>query len=218
MTLELDHLIVAATDLDSGEAWLRERLGVPLAPGGQHIGVGTHNRLLQLGRGVYLELIAADPTQPAPRRPRPFMLDDPAMQEQLAEGPRLVHWVVRARAGALEHALAALRYTPGPVTPMTRGALRWRITVPADGRPAAQGLLPTVIEWDVPADAHPAARLPEAGVRLASFEVRAPAAVLGQRPEVSSPVPLHWTESAVAGLAAAFDTPRGRVAIDAAAA
>ena len=32
--LELDHLVVACLDLDDGEAWLRERLGAPLTPGG----------------------------------------------------------------------------------------------------------------------------------------------------------------------------------------
>ena len=75
--LELDHLVVACLDLDDGDAWLRRRLGVALAPGGRHTGWGTHNRLLQLGAGVYLELIAPDPDAPDPQGPRPFRLDDP---------------------------------------------------------------------------------------------------------------------------------------------
>ena len=81
--LELDHLVIAATDLDAGEPWLAERLGVPLVAGGQHVGWGTHNRLLGIGGGAYLELIAADPTQPAASVPRPFMLDDPALRARL---------------------------------------------------------------------------------------------------------------------------------------
>jgi len=59
-----DHLILAARDLDSGAAWLEDRLGVALAAGGRHERMGTHNRLLSLGQGFYLELIAIDP-QPA---------------------------------------------------------------------------------------------------------------------------------------------------------
>ena len=210
--LELDHLVVACTDLDSGEAWLRERLGVPLAPGGQHAGWGTHNRLLQLGGGMYLELIAADPTQPDPTQPRPFLLDDPAMRARLARSPQLVHWLVRS-TGDLDAALAALRYAPGTVSAMSRGSLRWRITLPEGGRPAAGGLLPTVIAWDVPPGQHPAARLPEVGVRLAGFEVRAPAAVLACRPDVGAPVPIDWVEADTPGLAMTLDTPAGRTTI-----
>lgn len=210
--LELDHIVIACTDLDSGEAWLRERLGVPLAPGGTHAGWGTHNRLLQLGGGMYLELIAPDPAQPDPATPRPFLLDDPAMRAKLARSPRLVHWLVRS-TGDIDATLATLRYSPGTVSAMSRGTLRWRITLPAGGRPAADGLLPTVIAWDIPADQHPAARLPDAGVRLAGLEVRAPAAVLALRPDVHAPVPIDWVESDTPGLAMTLDTPAGRTTI-----
>jgi hypothetical protein len=37
--------------------------------------MGTHNRLLKLGEGFYLELIAIDPQAPPPGRPRWFGLD-----------------------------------------------------------------------------------------------------------------------------------------------
>jgi hypothetical protein len=207
--LELDHLVIAATDLDSGEAWLSERLGVPLSSGGQHPGWGTHNRLLQLGGGTYLELIAIDPSQPAPALPRPFRLDERTLRERLAQSPQLVHWIVRT--DDLDGTLAGLNYDPGPVSPMTRGALRWRITVPTDGRPAAGGLLPTVICWDV--DTHPSSRLSDTGVRLEGLEVRAPAAVLAQRPAVTASVPLRWVESGEPGLSATLRTPRGTVVI-----
>jgi hypothetical protein len=207
--LVLDHLVIAASDLDAGEAWLAERIGVPLSSGGQHPGWGTHNRLLQLGGGTYLELIAIDPSQPEPSAPRPFRLDERPLRERLAHSPQLVHWIVRT--DELEGALAGLNYDPGPVAPMTRGALRWRITVPADGRPAAGGLLPTVIRWDV--DTHPSERLPDTGVRIERFEVRAPAAVLAQRPAVTAGVPLRWIESGEPGLSATLRTPLGTVVI-----
>lgn len=211
--LELDHIVVACLDLDDGEAWLRERLGVGLAPGGRHDAWGTHNRLLQLGGSVYLELIAPDPSQPDPSSPRPFLLDDAALRARLRRAPVLVHWLVRA--DDLDRELGALKYLTGTVVPMTRGSLRWRITLPPGGRPPADGLLPTVIRWDVPMTEHPTARLPEVGVRLTGLAIRGPRAVIERRPNVSAPVPIEWTESQTdSGLSIELDTPRGRVTID----
>ena len=73
----VDHLVVAAPDLDSGSAWLEAKFGARLAPGGCHAAMGTHNRLLRLGPTLYLELIAIDPAAPKPGRSRWFGLDDP---------------------------------------------------------------------------------------------------------------------------------------------
>ncbi len=57
----IDHLVVACADLAQGDAWVRSTLGVPSQPGGKHVLMGTHNRLLKLGPRMYLELIAVDP-------------------------------------------------------------------------------------------------------------------------------------------------------------
>ena len=50
--------------------------GVRPSYGGAHPGLGTHNALLSLGHHSYLEIIAPDPNQPTPPRPRPFGLDE----------------------------------------------------------------------------------------------------------------------------------------------
>jgi hypothetical protein len=47
---------------------------------------------------------------------------------------------------------------------MTRGDYRWRITIPDDGARPGRGLVPTLIQWDVPM--HPADRLQDSGVSL----------------------------------------------------
>ena len=70
-----DHLAVAAVSLDEGAAAIEAALGVPLQAGGKHAAMGTHNRLLSLGPGEYLEVIAIDPGAPAPARARWFGLD-----------------------------------------------------------------------------------------------------------------------------------------------
>jgi len=58
----VDHLVVAAADLDLGVRWVEERLGVAPVFGGVHVGVGTRNALLSLG-DQYLEVLALDPDQ-----------------------------------------------------------------------------------------------------------------------------------------------------------
>src|SRR4051812_37960102 len=95
MPRELDHLVVAARTLDEGAAWVEERLGVRPLPGGAHALMGTHNALLSLGPGMFLEVLAIDPAAPRPARPRWFSLDTPGMQALLARGPALIHWVDR---------------------------------------------------------------------------------------------------------------------------
>jgi hypothetical protein len=100
--------------------------------------MGTHNRVFDVSSPAfarsYLEIIAIDPL-PAPAHARWFDLDDVWMQQQLANGPRLVHWA--ARVDDIDAARAALLATGvdcGEVMQAERGALRWRITVRADGR------------------------------------------------------------------------------------
>jgi hypothetical protein len=177
-----DHLVVGALDLAQGCEWIEQQLGVRPQPGGKHVAMGTHNALLSLGPRSFLEVIAIDPDGVKPARPRWFDLDEPRMKAALAEGPHLIHWVVRTTG--IDAAAARLPEL-GTVTPMARGDFTWRITVPEDGRRPGRGLVPTVIEWS---DArHPTDRLTDTGLRLAAVAgehpepatVRAPLALLG---------------------------------------
>lgn len=173
---ELDHLVLASASLAQGSAWLEDLLGVRPAGGGSHPGWGTHNRLLKLDHGAYLELIAPDPDQAPPARPRLFGLDDPELLALIAERPRLIHYVMRT--GDLAAARARLDYDPGVSEAMARGTLNWRLTVPPDGRRQYAGVLPSLIDWG--ATPHPARALPDSGIELLILEVIAPAAVLAR--------------------------------------
>ena len=128
----LDHLVVAAATLEQGEDYVETRLGARPLRGGRHVAMGTHNSLLKLGEKTYLEVIAIDPDGVAPGRARWFALDTAALRAEVAEAPRLIHWVART-----DDIVAARRACPvycGEIHAMARGAFEWRITIPADGR------------------------------------------------------------------------------------
>ena len=205
---ELDHLVAAAPSLAIGAAWVLDTFGVPAAPGGKHARMSTHNLLLRLDAGRYLEVIAVDPDAPAPDRPRWFGLDDAALQSRLERGPRLIHWVCRCRD---IDALAARVPALGAAHRMERGDLSWRITIPDDGSLPHDGIVPTLIEWDTAT--HPHARLPDVNLRLDSLAATHPRPGLVAKAMERLGVRTLLTLSrapALASLRASFTDPRGR--------
>jgi hypothetical protein len=208
---QLDHLVVAATTLADGIDYIAEMTGVGPQSGGKHVAMGTHNALLRLGERVYLEIIAIDPEGTKPPRPRWFDLDDIALQSELTERPQLVHWV--ARTTDIERAVAACSVPLGTITRAERGDYRWRITIPDDGKRFGNGIIPTLIQWDVPM--HPADRLPSSNVSIAQIAathsdpayVRAALATLG----LADIVPVTYDRET--RLAAMLQTPRGLITL-----
>jgi hypothetical protein len=192
----LDHLVVAAQTLQEGVEYVQNVLEVVLPPeGGQHPLMGTHNRLLTLGGGVYLEIIAIDPEAPKPARPRWFELD------RFRGPPRLLTWV--ARTEALER-YASLGL--GPVTRASRGDLEWHITLPEDGRLHWDGVVPYLIQWG---PKHPADTLPDVGCRLielSAFHPRPEPSTLLQKLGLAH---LRLEPSNLPRLEALIETPRG---------
>jgi hypothetical protein len=163
-----DHLVFGVSSLDVGARWLEERLGVPLAPGGEHLKMGTHNRLLRLGQSSYLELIAISPLGEKPGRPRWFALDAVSPEDLVT--PRLLTWV--ASTPNISKTADQADYHPGGIQAMIRNSLNWLITIPDDGSLVAGGLLPSLIEW--PAGVHPSQLLPERGLYLKELELYTP--------------------------------------------
>ncbi|MBO0698062.1 MAG: VOC family protein [Zavarzinella sp.] len=195
--------MVAAPTLDRGAAWVLDRLGAVCRPGGAHAKMGTHNRLLRLGPSVYLEVIAIDPAAPAPGRPRWFGLDALAPDAE----PRLTAWVVRT--DDLVAAAAASPVPLGPIEPMARGDLTWRITVPPDGSLPLGGAGPLLIRWE--SGRHPADRLPDDGYGLVRLEVAhpAPECVAGMLAATRFTGPVTVAAGAEPRLAAVVATPHG---------
>ena len=198
--LEIDHLAVAADTLEAGRAHVEAALGVALQPGGQHAHFGTHNLLLGLEDGLYLEVIAVDPAAAPPAVPRWFDLD------RFRGAPRLGTWI--CRCDNLERTLAQAPASAGAPVELARGDLRWRMAVAADGRMPFDGAFPALIQWQ---GAHPAARLARSGCRLRRLIVTHPdaaglrAALTGM---LSDPRVVVEAGSGM-GLHAEIDTPHG---------
>ena len=200
--MEIDHLAVTCASLDEGAAWVEERLGVPLEPGGRHERFGTWNRLLSLGPGLYLEVIAPEPGT-APAAPRWFDLD-------VAEAPRLGNWIVRVPD--IDAALADAPPEVGEALPLSRGDLSWTVTVPPDGGLPWGGAYPTLIRWSP--GRHPADLLPDQGVRLIALEVGHPRAPrLKQLLSGLADPRLSIITTDEPSLRARFLTPKGEVTL-----
>lgn len=163
--MHLDHLAVAGETLDAAAAHVEAALGLSMQPGGAHPQFGTHNRLMGLGEGLYLEAIAIDPEAPAPDRARWFDLD------RLHGPPHLRNWI--ARVDDLDAAVAT---HPDAGTPLAlaRGDLRWRMAVPEDGVLPFDNRFPALIEWQ--GQVHPADRIAPSGARLERLIVAHPEA------------------------------------------
>ena len=168
-TLSFDHLAVAGATLEAGIDWVEQRLGVRVPQGGRHPIMNTHNAVMRLGAGVYLEIIAIDPDAGPAEAPRWFSLDDPSMRDRLqVGGPMLVTWI--ARTSDLAATKAGAKADIGEVRSMSRGDLRWRIGVRSTSSMPLAGLHPICIEW--PEGPHVSARMQDLGCRFEGLALR----------------------------------------------
>ena len=165
----------AAVAVDEGVEAVEAALGLPLAGGGQHAHMATHNRLLGLG-DLYLEVIGADPSLPAPPYPRWFDLD------AFSGPPRLTNWVARCDDLTAEIAISPAGI--GTPAHLERGDFRWEMAIPANGKLPFHGAFPALIHWH--GTLHPARALPESGCRLRRMEIAHPqgAALAAHRDEI----------------------------------
>ncbi|WP_321814377.1 MULTISPECIES: VOC family protein [unclassified Paraburkholderia] len=219
--LRLDHLVVSARTLEEGVQYVADTLGASPAGGGAHPLMRTHNRLLGLWGGTYLEVIAIDPgargagTTASPSRARLFALDDAEVQARLEKGPYLSHWVVRVEPPRnLERWRAQFPQRIPDLVPMTRGNLSWQLSVPLDGafpnwRGAGDGILPSLIQWDTPR--HPSQTLADTGIalhKLIAFHPQAPL-VREQLAWLGANHLITVEDALSPALAAQFETPSG---------
>lgn len=196
-----DHIAVSGETLAEARAYVEDALGVRLQPGGEHDVFYTHNALLGLEDGLYLETIAINPDGPKPERPRWFDLD------RFCGKPRLTNWICQTEK--LSEVLGQLPAGMGQPVNLQRGNLRWAMAVPDSGKLPFDNCAPALIEWFT--TPHPAKHLIPSGVRIRHLTVRHPDAdsLNSMLSAVLNDDRVSF-EIGAASLAAEFDTPHGK--------
>ncbi|MEO1794473.1 MAG: VOC family protein [Pseudomonadota bacterium] len=198
--LALDHLVIVGETVDSAARHIEAALGVPMQAGGAHQAMGTHNRLLGLAGGVYIEAIAIDPAAPAPDRPRWYNLD------RFSGEPKLTHWA--ARTTDIDATLAASPAGTGVPLALTRGPYAWTMAIPETGQTPFDGMSPALLSWDGP---HPADALTDRGCSLNWLEIQHPDIdhLFTSFPALAQVDRLRFSHSSQPGLRAEIGTPHG---------
>jgi hypothetical protein len=145
-------------------------LGVRPVIGGRHPDFGTHNALLSLGPGTYLEIIAPDPSLPAPDHGLAFGISE-------HQPPGIVTWALRVdEIQAVAEGATAAGVPIGAVVSGSREkpdgtVLSWQLSSP-DAMPF-DGAIPFLISWgNTP---HPAGSTPRGG-ELVGIQIEHPEA------------------------------------------
>ena len=196
--LRLDHLTVIAPTLAEGVAHVRACLDLDVPFGQHHRYMGTHNHLLQLGDGVYLEIVALDPEGEAPGRARWFGLDDQRqVRADWEEGRRLRGWV--ARTDAIDTVLAGRGGVLGRKVALPANGPAFDFAIPDDGALPLDGAVPSVI--DRRGKPRSMAAIADLGARLRGFCLAHPE---------PGPIAALYRELAVEGAPALILGPRLR--------
>jgi hypothetical protein len=201
----VDHLVWATPDLEQGIREIERLTGVRASPGGKHPSWATHNALLSLGPGTYLELLAPDPSVAPPGKARPFGLDR-------LDRSRLVTWAAHEAdlAGRLA-TLAAAGIDLGEILEGGRVrpdgvALHWRLTSPR--AMLEEGVVPFLIDWGT--SPHPSTTAAP-GLALVALEIEHPDPEHLREHLFRFGIDLPLRKAPRPALVATLDSPRGRV-------
>jgi len=162
----IDHIVIGAADLEKATKRVENLIKADFPTGGKHPLMATHNRLIKLQNSIYMEVISIDPNASMPQsstqKKRWFSLDSQSTKRRLSLAPQPLCWV--AAVDNIERAVSHCDYNSGKIIEVTRDDLRWRMTVPENGKLSSGGVLPILIEW--PNGKNPAQKMPESNVCL----------------------------------------------------
>lgn len=204
----LDHIVWAVPDLEEGRKLFEQLTGVVSASGGIAPGRSqSHNALVGLGNGSYLEIFA----------PRVAMPNGGYWRDLIEDGkPHLASFCLRVEDefSALLKAMpdTGLKSTAPRAMGRTRTdgiALNWKL-LNVSGT-TMDNYLPFFIDW-LGSKPHPAEDSPQ-GVRLESFEVRHPQADAMQKIFTALAIDVPVVQAASPSFALHLQTPKGKVVL-----
>jgi hypothetical protein len=208
----LDHIMLAAPDLESALADFERRTGVRPSEGGQHPGQGSRNVLATLGNGCYLEIIGPDLSQDrsnnfgevlsslqAPTLLK-FAMGTHDIEAVHRRASKLGLWPLASSGARANGPFAMSRTLP------TGEALKWRLLLL--GSSDYEGYVPFFIEWD--GEPHPS-QTAAPGCVLERFWVEHPDAAGLAKLYSELEVAIDVLPADQRRLNLALQTPKGRV-------
>ena len=144
---KLDHVVIAANNLDEGTSYVENKLNVKLSNIGYHRDMGTHNRVVKISKSVYLEVISIDPNCGHLNSKRWFNLDSLKLQSQLRKSPQVIGYVIE------NVDIKILKYYE-PFFKASRGEYKWKFAMPATkarilaDQSHLNGIIPSLINWE----------------------------------------------------------------------
>ena len=137
--MRVDHVVYGTADLDAAAARMQSELGLTAVGGGRHDGLGTHNRIVLLGDGAFIELLAVADRDEAARDAL-----GAALLAAIERGDGLLAWAI-----AVEDIEPEAARLGTPITTVGRQGMTARLTGVAES--VAEPFLPFFIQ-------HPANR------------------------------------------------------------
>lgn len=198
---QIDHVILGVDDLDRGVQAFEAATGVKPVYGGKHPG-GTHNALVSLGDGIYLEILAvqAGVTVPA---------DYAHLKQTKTLTP--IGWAVSSKDSAqLRNRLSTAGIpvsepVDGSRTMPTGSRLSWQSFPLKESSPEA----PFFIVWSAQT-AHPSTTSPS-GCKLEQWSIASPRVKDLERLNQALGLPVDVTEAKAASMRLSLTCPKGAV-------
>ena len=143
---KIDHIVFGAISLEVGTQFIENKLETKLSDSGYHDFMGTHNRVLKIGKDVYLEVMSIDPSSQILNHKRWFNLDSPILKEKLKQEPQVIGYVI-------EECDQNIRKNYLPFFKAIRGEYKWRFAMPKLENNILypglidNGVMPSLINW-----------------------------------------------------------------------
>jgi len=205
--VSIDHVAIAAIDLDRAAARLLDEVGLGSVPGGRHPRWGTANRIVPLG-DTYLELITVEDEMAATAS-----VFGSAVVRAVSDGDRWLTWAVRDDRIDATAARLGLTVEAGERARPDGRVLRWRNAGTDD--PGRAPELPFFIEWDGPESIHPGrTRIdhPSGARGIAWLELDGDPAVLDRWTD-GAELPVRFSQGSGGIRAVVLRTPNGELVV-----